>query len=59
MPLDRLRQIMKTLNLRDVSRGSGVHVNTLYRIANGGGAQYDTVQRILSYLQTQGIRVNG
>lgn len=58
MPLEQLRSILNILNLREVSRGSQVHVNTLYRIAAGGEARYSTVQKIVAYLQARGL-VNG
>tara|TARA_R110000772_G_scaffold13110_3_gene39155 strand:- start:3619 stop:3795 length:177 start_codon:yes stop_codon:yes gene_type:complete len=58
MSLDQIREILKLLNLREVSRGSQVHVNTLYRIAAGGEARYSTVKRIMDYLQSRGL-LNG
>jgi len=58
MPIEQLRSILTLLNLREVSRGSQVHVNTLYRIAAGGEARYSTVQKIMAYLQSRGI-LNG
>lgn len=58
MSLERLREILNILNLREVSRGSQVHVNTLYRIANGGEARYSTVRRIMDYLQSRGISID-
>jgi predicted transcriptional regulator len=58
MSLDQIREILKLLNLREVSRGSQVHVNTLYRIAAGGEARYSTVKRIIDYLQAKGL-LNG
>jgi predicted transcriptional regulator len=58
MSLDQIREILKLLNLREVSRGSHVHVNTLYRIAAGGEARYSTVRRLVDYLQSKGL-LNG
>jgi predicted transcriptional regulator len=58
MPIEQLREILNLLNLKEVSRGSQVHVNTLYRIAAGGEARYSTVRRIMDYLQSRGI-LNG
>ena len=58
MSLDQIREILKLLNLREVSRGSQVHVNTLYRIAAGGEARYSTVRRLVDYLQSKGL-LNG
>jgi predicted transcriptional regulator len=58
MSLDHIREILKLLNLREVSRGAQVHVNTLYRIAAGGEARYSTVKRIIDYLQAKGL-LNG
>jgi len=58
MEIQHLRSILNLLNIREVSRGSGVHPNTLYRVAKGGEARYSTIQRIVSYLQAKGI-VNG
>jgi predicted transcriptional regulator len=58
MSLDQIREILKLLNLREVSRGAQVHVNTLYRIAAGGEARYSTVKRIIDYLQAKGL-LNG
>lgn len=55
MELEQLRSILKLLNLREVARGSSVHPNTLYRIANGGEARYSTVLRVVAYLQSRGI----
>lgn len=59
MPLDQLRKILKIMNLQEVSRGTGVHPNTLYRLANGASAHYETVRKILDYLKSQGVRVDG
>lgn len=47
------------MNLQEVARGSGVHPNTLYRLVGGSGANYETVQKILDYLKTQGVRLDG
>jgi predicted transcriptional regulator len=55
MSLEKLRSILSLLNLREVSRGSQVHVNTLYRLAAGGEARYSTVKKIVDYLQSRGI----
>ena len=55
MSLEHLRSILSLLNLREVSRGSQVHVNTLYRLAAGGEARYSTVKKIVDYLQSRGI----
>lgn len=55
MPIEQLREILKLLNLMEVSRGSRVHVNTLYRIAAGGEARYSTIQRIFAYLKSRGL----
>jgi predicted transcriptional regulator len=55
MSLEQLRDILKLLNLREVSRCSGVHVNTLYRIAAGGEARYSTIRRIIDYLRSRGL----
>lgn len=59
MPLDKLRKILSLMNLQEVARGSGVHPNTLYRLVGGSGANYETVQKILDYLKTQGVRLDG
>ena len=59
MALDRLREVLAVCNLREVARGSGVHPNTLYRIANGSGANYETVRKLLDYLKQKGWRVDG
>ena len=58
MPIEQLRDILSLLNLKEVSRGSQVHVNTLYRITAGGEARYSTVRRIMDYLQSRGL-LNG
>lgn len=58
MTLDELRSILNLLNLREISRGCGVHVNTLYRIAAGGEARYSTVMRVVAYLKSKGV-LNG
>ena len=55
MSLEQLREILKLLNLREVSRGAQVHVNTLYRIAAGGEARYSTVKRLIDYLRSRGL----
>ena len=55
MSLEQLREILKLLNLREVSRGAQIHVNTLYRIAAGGEARYSTVKRIIDYLRSRGL----
>lgn len=58
MSLEQLRSVLNLLNLREVARGSQVHVNTLYRIAAGGEARYSTVKRVMDYLQSRGL-LNG
>ena len=58
MEIERLRSILNLLNLREVSRGCGVHENTLYRIARGGEARYSTVMKIIGYLKGKGM-LNG
>jgi predicted transcriptional regulator len=55
MSLEQLREILKLLNLREVSRGAQVHVNTLYRIAAGGEARHSTVKRLIDYLRSRGL----
>jgi predicted transcriptional regulator len=55
MSLEQLREILKLLNLREVSRGAQVHVNTLYRIAAGGEARYSTIKRLIDYLRSRGL----
>lgn len=59
MPLDQLRKMLKIMNLQEVARGTGIHPNTIYRLVNGSGAQYETVRKILDYLKSQGVRVDG
>lgn len=58
MEIEQLRSILNLLNLREVSRGCGVHENTLYRIARGGEARYSTVLKIIGYLKGKGV-LNG
>jgi hypothetical protein len=58
MEIERLRSILNLLNLREVSRGCGVHENTLYRIARGGEARYSTILKIIGYLKGKGL-ING
>jgi len=59
MPLDKLRGVLSLMNLREVARGAGVHPNTLYRIVSGGGANYETVRKVLDYLKIKGVRLDG
>ena len=58
MEIERLRSILNLLNLREVSRGCGVHENTLYRIARGSEARYSTILKIIGYLKGKGL-ING
>ncbi len=58
MEIEKLRSILKLLNLKEVARESGVHPNTLYRIAAGGEARYSTVMRVMVYLKSKGM-LNG
>lgn len=58
MEIEQLRSILNLLNLREVSRGCGVHENTLYRIARGGDARYSTVLKVIEYLKSKGL-ING
>lgn len=55
MKIEQLRSILKLLNIREVSRGCGVHENTLYRIARGGEARYSTILTIIAYLKSKGL----
>lgn len=59
MSLDRLRSVLSAMNLREVARGAGVHPNTVYRLANGSGAHYETVRKIMDYLKSKGWKVDG
>lgn len=59
MTMERLREVLNLLNLREVSRECGVHENTLYRIAKGHEARYSTVMRIVDYLAKKGWRIDG
>jgi hypothetical protein len=56
--IDQLRSILNLLNLKEVSRETGVHPNTLSRIARGGEARYSTVMRVMVYLKSKGL-LNG
>jgi len=58
MEIEQFRSILNLLNLKEVSRETGVHANTLYRIAAGGEPKYSTVLRIMVYLKSKGL-LNG
>lgn len=59
MTLDQIRTALQDRNLAIVAKGSGVHVNTLWRIRSGQAtnATLRTVERIRKYLQAtyQGV----
>jgi len=58
--LDTLRLMLTDRNLQVVARGSGVHPNSLYRLVNGSSRpKYETVQKVMTYLERQGASGNG
>lgn len=55
-PLSEIRAILQILDLRKVADGTGLHYNTLHRIANDQtNPSYETVQKIIKYLEDQGL----
>ena len=57
--LDTLRLMLTDRNLQVVARGSGVHPNSLYRLVNGScRPKYETVQKVVAYLELQGATGN-
>lgn len=55
MTLDQVKAQLKDMNLKAVADASGVHYNAVYRLVNGGtNPSYETVQKIVSYLENRG-----
>lgn len=54
--LEEIREILQLLNLSKVAKGAGVHYNAVLRIAKGEtNPSYETVQKIIKYLEDQGL----
>lgn len=54
--LEEIRAILRLMNLKKVSEGTGLHYNAVLRIAKGETSpSYETVQRIIKYLEEQGL----
>jgi DNA-binding phage protein len=53
MTLDEMRRRLEPMNLREVSRQTGVHQNLLYRIKSGGSPNMRTFERIRAWLESQ------
>lgn len=53
IPLDKIREILKPMNLKAVSEASGVPYNTVYRLAKtDADPSYSTVKAISDYLES-------
>jgi DNA-binding phage protein len=58
--LEKLRSLLADRNIQAVARGAGVHPNALYRLMAGATSpKYETVQRLLDYLNRQEAAHNG
>jgi DNA-binding phage protein len=57
--LEKLRQMLADRNIQAVARGAGVHPNVLYRMMAGASPKYETVQRVMAYLNRQEAVTNG
>lgn len=57
-PLEKIRKRLEGYNLRWVARESGVHYETIYRIARGEteNPSYETVAKILEVLNREVTR---
>jgi len=51
LTIEQARHLLADRNLREVARGSGLHYNIVYRVANGTTRpSYDTVKALSDYL---------
>ena len=57
--LEKLRQMLADRNIQAVARGAGVHPNVLYRMMAGASPKYETVQRVMVYLNRQEAAPHG
>lgn len=57
--IDKIREILKDMNLRAVAKGAGIHENSLYRIMAGQNCRFDTFSKLVVYLQRKGFNLNG
>lgn len=57
--IDKIKEILKDMNLRAVAKGAGIHENSLYRIMAGQSCRFDTLSKIVVYLQRKGFNLNG
>lgn len=57
--LEKLRKQLDDRNIRAVARGAGIHPNVLYRLMAGTSPRYETVQRLLEYLNRQEAAIRG
>lgn len=58
--LETLRSVLSDRNIMAVAKGAGVHPNALYRLMRSGSQpQYDTVRKVVDYLNKQGTVTHG
>lgn len=57
--IDKIKEILKDMNLRAVAKGAGIHENSLYRIMAGQSCRFDTMSKLVVYLQRKGFNLNG
>lgn len=53
MTLKQIRDRLQPYNMAAVSELTGIEAKTLRRIKNGGGARYDTIEKLKKWLNEQ------
>lgn len=51
MTIEEIRQALNDRKLTAVADATGLHYQTVWRVANGSGASYDTIKTLSDYLQ--------
>lgn len=51
MNVEQMRQKLQPMNLREVSRITGIHPNVLYRLASGKNPSMRTFEKLRAWLE--------
>lgn len=55
LTIEQIRERLKDRQLNAVAKKTGLHSNTVYKIANGAGANYETIKKLSDYLTGTGL----
>lgn len=51
LTIEEIRRALADRKLTAVADATGLHYQTVWRVANGNGASYDTIKALSDYLQ--------